>query len=1104
MNTETIHQEDEILGYRLNRKIGRGGYGDVWEAEAPGGLKKAIKIIFGFSDGKRAQSELKALDRIKEARHPFLCSLERIEVFNSRLVIVSELADESLADLFNKFVRNNESGIPRDELIEYMRETADALDYLNNKFGLQHLDIKPENILLLSGHAKVADFGLVKDLTDQSQSLMNGMTPMYAAPELFDGSPCTASDQYSLATVYQEMLTMQRPFPGTTPAQLAAQHMHGKPDLRSLPISDQPVVAKALSKDPADRYKSCSQFVEQLANRKTRKRVIKSRANVRDNVETNRETVVFDTPVSESSRSKQHTELFSDSGLTFNKVDLVSKAPPQCEPSQTKFQPTIVIGVGNSANTVLQKTKQRLVARHGCIENIPSLRLLCIDSDRSALAKMSIGGNKAAINVNETLAIPLRRSDQYRQKKNLDLSWISRRWIYNVPRSLQTEGLRPLGRLAFVDHFEAICSKLTDVIKSVVQTNQIAASCETLGLNPSEQVCPRIYLLGNICGGLSSGMLNDMAYTVRLMLAEQGIISSELLGILMFGNESLGREPGLATANAYSYLAELRHFADGGYPGDPRIGIPEFDDELPFDHAYTIRLSADKGNPEASDQEKIAEYICLSTTTQCGDFFDASRKLDKDNEEFGFRSFGISVCGPGLQAIGRDAVERISRSLIDRWIQTAPFQQDHVEQFVDQCSDKYSINLEQCTQAVMSHISELPEWNQAQNSLSESSTLSSPNQPLDFNQANQFFDTIYGAAHWSRQCNEETSPLSEAADLEICTEAQIAGDHLSTVILHLLNANQINFPFLNAVQSAVSQMLMTEQENVTNGLEALSAQTRELKNELQELPVKLSASQRLEQEAVLLQQLREIRAEEFTLRCCENHYKTLNRSVNSATETTHRLQLQLQAVGQQFDHKPVEKRSARYTPKFQQMLVDSVEENDEELMVAIEQLVLEEINQTQGVLEFLSDSVRWQHALPASIRDASAAVLADAFRKISVDDVLSKNNIQPTALKAWLNEQLNEATPFVTDCGGSATLLLGLPRYSGDSALPQTINDCFELESKSAYATTGDFVMCFEAERILLANLAFSILKDAPEATEIVKRISSRTDILWTSLEDLM
>src|SRR6516165_5476869 len=236
-------QAEPIPGYKLIERLGGGGFGEVWKAVAPGGILKAIKFVYGdldtiSDDGQRAKQELKALSRVKTVRHPYILSLERFDIIDGQLMIVMELADRNLWDRFRECKAAGLPGIPREELLRYMEESAEALDLMNTLHQLQHLDIKPQNLFLVHNHAKVADFGLVKDLHGRMASVTGGITPVYAAPETFDGWASRFRDQYSLAIVYQELLTGQRPFNGTTVGQLIMQHLQTAPDLSPLPPCD--------------------------------------------------------------------------------------------------------------------------------------------------------------------------------------------------------------------------------------------------------------------------------------------------------------------------------------------------------------------------------------------------------------------------------------------------------------------------------------------------------------------------------------------------------------------------------------------------------------------------------------------------------------------------------------------------------------------------------------------------------------------------------------------------------------------------------------------------------------------------------------------------
>jgi len=247
-------------GFKLFRRLGRGQFGEVFLAEAPGGVNVAVKRIFRSLDDESSQRELQSLQLIRELRHPFLLQTQAFWSLEDRLVIVMELADGSLAE-WNDEVK---TGIPVAELLTYFREATEALDYLH-AMNVIHRDVKPANLLRLKGHAKVADFGLARMM--ESQQLVTATlcgTPRYMAPETWKKMVCPQSDQYSLAAAYAEMRTGRPLFPGGDFMEMCLQHTSAAPDLKPLGEAEQGVLLRALAKDPDQRYPDCRSFVEAL------------------------------------------------------------------------------------------------------------------------------------------------------------------------------------------------------------------------------------------------------------------------------------------------------------------------------------------------------------------------------------------------------------------------------------------------------------------------------------------------------------------------------------------------------------------------------------------------------------------------------------------------------------------------------------------------------------------------------------------------------------------------------------------------------------------------------------------------------------------------
>ncbi len=629
---------EPIPGYVLRSKLGVGGYGEVWLADAPGGLKKAIKFVHGSIDGNRAGSELKSLQRVRQVNHPFILSLERIEVIDGQLIIVTELAQGSLHDRYVEFRQKGFVGIVRERLIGYMRDTADGLDFLCQQHDLQHLDVKPANLLLVADRVKVADFGLIKDIQSNSLSVMGGLTPTYAAPEMFDGRPGRFSDQYSLAIVYQELLTGTLPFRGRTTAQLANEHLHKAPNLEAVPLLERPILSKALGKKPQSRFNDCREFInalervhsqsnvqekgEQVESHQSAKRSSKVPQNASNS---KRPTPSKHSPPKRARRHEEKSEAWSTESeirpvVQSRSVDVLpmlldspENSDNSCDPALA-IDPTqrksLVIGLGGTGAQSLMRLRKKILDTNQDALKCDQLGFLVIDSDQKTIESALDPDLKERLAYHATVIMPLKPPQYYRQNSKGDFRQLSRRWVYNIPRSLKTEGVRPLGMLAFLDNAMAVFETLQETLIEIAKSRGDDKFHEPIG----------VQIVSSAHGGTGGAIAAEIGFLVRQLAAEfEMTVYIEL--VLTCSAPNGIASTNLTTASALACLMEINHYfqTEGLHPQIDPIAESKAINQPPFDNV-TLIYGGQCGNSRdwVTTSIQAADYLWACIETDLG------------------------------------------------------------------------------------------------------------------------------------------------------------------------------------------------------------------------------------------------------------------------------------------------------------------------------------------------------------------------------------------------------------------------------------------------------------------------------------------------------
>jgi tetratricopeptide (TPR) repeat protein len=275
MQSEDRYIGKQIGNYRITSALNSGAFGRVYKGEHIILTHRivAIKVLHMNYLGSSEEREnfLQEAQFLEILKHAHILPIYDVGIDDEGFpYLVAEFAENgSLRDLLRHY-RQLRQLMPLEECLRIISEVGEALDYVH-KENVVHRDLKPENILFnAKNEAMIADFGIAVFLETTKTKYANATgSPLYMAPEQFEGLASRRSDQYALACITYELLTGHPVFNATHPLALGMKHQNEIPQPPThlnpnIPLHIEKAILKALSKRREDRYETISDFIHAL------------------------------------------------------------------------------------------------------------------------------------------------------------------------------------------------------------------------------------------------------------------------------------------------------------------------------------------------------------------------------------------------------------------------------------------------------------------------------------------------------------------------------------------------------------------------------------------------------------------------------------------------------------------------------------------------------------------------------------------------------------------------------------------------------------------------------------------------------------------------